>query len=219
MQVLHVNLIICFSVSILQRILWNFGLDGRVNIDLSLHCQCCLIFVFFSLEKNNCAISAKEKASLLSAEMICGEQCGLCFFHVCFFFWSIFRWMEPILKPIKWKCAHSFSRLGPFILFYLFIHRVMTDLPSLLDHLPLRQVTGKGSKVSGKKRGEKKKRDQNACLHICAVRRREHSFPSLYVALLCLVVYPLIWVSLETQEGRDSRGEACLQGERRVWLL
>lgn len=96
----------------------------------------------------------------------------------------------------------------------------MTDLPSLLDHLPLRQVTGKGSKVSGKKkRGKKKKRDQNACLHICAVRRREHSFPSLDVALLCLVVYPLIWVSLETQEGRDSRGEACLQGERRVWLL
>lgn len=217
MQVLHVNLIICFSVSILQRILWRFGLDGRVNIDLSLHCQCCLIFVFFLGEDQLCHFCKRKSFIAFCRDEMWGTMCFV-FFHFFFFFWSVFRWMEPILKPIKWKCAHSFSRLGPFILFYLFIHRVMTDLPSLLDHLPLRQVTGKGRKVSGKKK-RKKKRDQNACLHICAVRRREHSFPSLYVALLCLVVYPLIWVSLETQEGRDSRGEACLQGERRVWLL
>lgn len=43
-----------------------------------------------------------------------------------------------------------------YTLLLFFVHRVMTDLPSLLAHLPLRQVTGKGSKVSGKKKKRSK---------------------------------------------------------------
>lgn len=41
-------------------------------------------------------------------------------------------------------------------------------------------------------------------------------FPSLYVALLCLRIYPVIWVPLATLEGRDNRGEACPQAEHRI---
>jgi len=44
-------------------------------------------------------------------------------------------------------------------------------------------------------------------------------FPSLYVALLYLSVYPVIWVSLETHEGRDNKGEVCPQAVCRVWLV
>lgn len=57
--------------------------------------------------------------------------------------------------------------LGPFMLFCFFVYRVMTDPPSLLAHPPLRQVTGKGSNAS-------ENRDENICLHVCAVRRKEH---------------------------------------------
>lgn len=38
-----------------------------------------------------------------------------------------------------------------------------------------------------------------------------------YVALLCSTAYPLLWVSLQTHEGRGSRAEACPQGQCRLW--
>lgn len=142
-------LILCFSLSPLQRILWKFCLEGRVNKDLSLHSQCCFIIIFLQ-KKRNYVISAKEKTLSLSADMRLGEQHTV-FFHICgVFFWNTFRWMEPFLKHSKLKCSHSFCRLGPFILFCFFVHRVMTDLPSPLAHLTLRQVTGKGRKISEK---------------------------------------------------------------------
>lgn len=113
-------LIICFSVALLQRMLWKFWLEGRINKDLSLHSQCCFI-ILFPQKKAIVSFLQKKKNVSLSAEMRLGEQ-NTVFFHISgFFFWNAFRWMEPFLKYSRLKCIHRFSRLGPFILFCFFL--------------------------------------------------------------------------------------------------
>lgn len=158
----------CFSVSPLQRVLWKLYLEGRVNKYLSLYSQCYFITLF--LQKKT-IVSFLKKSLSLSAEMRLGEQRTV-FFHNSILFLKHTEMIEPILKHSKLKCSPSYSRWGPFILFCFFVHRVMTDLPSLLAHLPLRQVTGKGRMISENKIKMPARlfvlwREGSICSHLC----------------------------------------------------
>lgn len=150
----------------------------------------------FSLgKKSSCVISVKE-GNFVSAEMT-WETTYSAFSYFWLFFWNTLRWMELFLKHSKLKCSQSFSRLEPFTLFCFFVHRVRTDLPSLLAHLPLRQVTGKAKKFW--------KIRSKCLLAYLSCEERGASVPPVCVALVCVRIYPITGVSLENT-GEETRG-------------
>lgn len=188
-----------------------FTLGWKEELTTICHCIVSAVSSFFFLRKKKQLCHFCKRKSFVSAEIRLEEQHTVFFSYFWLFYWNTFRWMGLFLKYSKLKCSQGFSRLGLFILFCFFVHRVMTDLPSPLAHLLLRQVTGTGRKIL------KNKIKMPACLFVLW---REGSICScLCLWHCCERIYPVTWVSLEKHKGRDNREEVCPQAERRVWLV